>query len=136
MNRNRHRTAFTLIELMLVLLILAVLAAVVVPKFAGRSEQARITAAKADISMLDGQLDLFEHDCGRYPSNDEGLGALIGAPGSVQNWHGPYVKRNEIPKDPWGNPYIYKYPGSRNPNGVDLASMGPDGREGNDDITN
>ncbi|HEX8520742.1 MAG TPA: type II secretion system major pseudopilin GspG [Tepidisphaeraceae bacterium] len=133
---KRRRNAFTLIELLLVLVILAVLAAVVVPKFSGRSEQARLTAAKADISMLDGALDLFEQDCGRYPSNDEGLGALIGAPNGVQNWHGPYIKRNSIPMDPWGNAYVYRYPGTHNTNGVDLSSMGPDGREGNDDIDN
>ena len=131
-----RRNAFTLIELLLVLVILAVLAAVVVPKFSGRSEQARNTAAKADISMLDGALDLFEQDCGRYPSSDEGLGALISAPGGVQNWHGPYIKRNALPVDPWGNQYQYRFPGQHNVNGVDLWSLGPDGREGNDDITN
>ena len=76
--------AFTLIELLLVLVILAVLAAVVVPKFTNRSEQARITAAKTDISMLETALDTFEVDCGRYPSGEEGLAALIQPPASVQ----------------------------------------------------
>jgi general secretion pathway protein G len=130
------RSGFTLIELLLVLVILGVLAAVVVPKFTGRSEQARAAAAKTDISMLDGALDLFEQDCGRYPSTEEGLAALIVAPPGAQNWHGPYIKRNAIPKDPWGNAYVYRYPGSHNPNGVDLSSTGPDGRDGNDDIDN
>src|SRR5438034_7544599 len=133
---RRVQRGFTLIELLLVLVILAVLAAVVVPKFTGRSEQARAAAAKTDISMIDGALDLFEQDCGRYPSTEEGLAALVVAPGGVQNWHGPYIKRNAIPKDPWGNAYIYHYPGSHNPNGVDLSSTGPDGRDGNDDIDN
>ena len=133
---RRMARAFTLIELMLVLLILAVLAAVVVPKFTGRSEQARMTAAKADISMLDGALDLIEQDCGRYPSADEGLGALIAAPANVQNWHGPYIERNEVPKDPWDHPYQYRYPATNNKSGPDLYSFGPDGREGNDDIVN
>ena len=135
-NRIGRRKAFTLIELLLVLVILAVLAAVVVPKFTGRSEQARAAAAKTDISMLDGALDLFEQDTGRYPTAEEGLGALIQSPAGVQNWHGPYIKRSDIPKDPWGNGYIYVYPGTHNQNGVDLSSYGPDGREGNDDVDN
>jgi general secretion pathway protein G len=134
--KRRIRSGFTLIELLLVLVILAVLAAVVVPKFTNRSEQARITAAKTDISSLSGQIDTFEIDCGRYPTSDEGLGALLQAPPNVQNWHGPYIKGGALPKDPWGNAYIYRYPGSQNQNQYDLYSLGPDGREGNDDITN
>jgi general secretion pathway protein G len=128
--------AFTLIELLLVMVILVVLAAVVVPKFTNRTEQARTTAAKTDISAMDTALDAFEVDCGRYPSNDEGLGALLQAPANVQGWHGPYLKRNEVPKDPWGQAYVYRFPGSHNTNGYDLFSMGPDAREGNDDIDN
>lgn len=130
-----RRRGFTLIELLLVLVILAVLAAVVVPKFTSRSEQARTTAAQTDISSLETALDAFEVDTGRFPSSDEGLGALVAAPGSVQNWRGPYIKRG-LPKDPWGNAYIYRYPGQQNANGYDLYSFGPDGREGNDDIGN
>ena len=139
-NVTRHarprsvRGAFTLIELLLVLVILAVLAAVVVPKFTGRSEQAKLAAAKTDISNIDNALDLFEQDTGRYPTTDEGLNALVNG-GSIQNWRGPYIKRG-LPKDPWGNDYVYRAPGQHNTNGVDLFSMGPDGREGNDDLTN
>src|SRR5688572_21462293 len=130
----RRRAGFSLIELLLVLVILAVLAAVVVPKFTNRTEQARITAAKTDISMLDTALDAYEIDNGRFPSGDEGLGALVTA-GSAKNWKGPYIKKG-VPTDPWGNPYVYRYPGTNNTNGVDLLSLGPDGREGTDDITN
>ena len=130
-----RRNAFTLIELLLVLVILAVLAAVVVPKFTNRSEQARITAAKTDISSIETALDAFEVDNGRYPSTDERLDALVSAPANLTNWHGPYIKRG-VPTDPWGNAYVYRYPGANNPNGFDLFSMGPDGREGNDDVTN
>jgi len=130
-----HQSAFTLIELLLVLVILAVLAAVVVPKFTNRSEQARITAAKTDISSIETALDAFEVDNGRYPSSDERLDALVTAPAGLTNWHGPYIKRG-VPTDPWGNAYVYRYPGTNNPNGFDLFSMGPDGREGNDDLTN
>jgi general secretion pathway protein G len=133
--RSTARSAFTLIELLLVMVILVVLAAVVVPRFTGRTEQARITAAKTDVSMLDGAIETFEVDNGRYPSNEEGIGALVAAPSGLQNWKGPYIKRG-VPNDPWGNPYVYKSPGTHNPNGFDLYSMGPDGREGNDDIGN
>lgn len=135
MNHRKNRNAFTLIELLLVLVILGVLALVVVPKFAGRSEEARKTAAQTDISMLEGQIDIFEQDCGRFPSNDEGITALVQQPANAPKWKGPYIKRG-VPKDPWGNPYVYRYPGTHNPNGYDLYSTGPDGREGNDDIDN
>lgn len=131
---RKHRNAFTLIELLLVLVILAVLAAVVVPKFTNRSEQAKITAAKTDISNMETALDVFETDNGRYPTNDEGLQALVQNPGNLQDWKGPYLKRLNM--DPWQHPYVYSSPGQHNPTGVDLYSLGPDGREGNDDITN
>jgi general secretion pathway protein G len=134
--RRRRMRAFTLIELLLVLVILAVLAAVVVPKFTNRSEQARVTTARTDIRMLETAIDMFEVDCGRFPSNDEGLAALLVAPASVQaSWNGPYIKRG-MPVDPWGSPYIYRYPASNNPGGYDLYSLGADGRESNDDVVN
>jgi general secretion pathway protein G len=132
---RRRPAAFSLIELLLVLVILGVLMMVVVPKFAGRSEEARKTAAGTDISMLEGQLDIFEQDCGRYPTNDEGLAALVQTPANAPKWKGPYIKRG-VPNDPWGNPYVYRYPGTHNPTSYDLFSTGPDGREGNDDIDN
>ena len=74
-----------------------------------------------------------------HPRGDHGravLGALLQAPPNVQNWHGPYIKGGALPKDPWGNVYIYRYPGAQNQNQYDLYSFGPDQREGNDDITN
>ncbi|GMV95855.1 MAG: hypothetical protein AMXMBFR83_02250 [Phycisphaerae bacterium] len=132
---RRARRGFTLVELLLVLVILAVLAMVVVPKFTGRSEQARVTAARTDITNIETALDAFEVDCGRYPSSDEGLLALLQPPGNVQNWRGPYLKKG-VPSDPWGHPYVYRFPGTRTAGGYDLYSFGPDGREGNDDITN
>lgn len=111
-NRNR---GFTLVELMLVMLILAILAAVVVPKLAGHSEEAKKAAAKADIAQLDNAFDMFEVNCGRYPTSDEGVGALVTMPGNVPpgSWKGPYVKKG-MPKDPWGNPYVYVAPGQHN----------------------
>ena len=134
--RGRRRAGFTLIELLLVLVILAVLAAIVVPKFTGRSEQARSAAAKTDISNIETALNAFEVDTGRFPKTDEGLSPLITKPSDVTIWHGPYLPRG-LPKDPWGNQYVYRYPGTNNANGFDLFSMGPDGHEGGgDDIDN
>ena len=134
MKKRTH--GFTLIELLLVMVILVVLAAVVVPRFTGRSEQARMTAATTDIASIESALDAFEVDNGRYPSNDEGLGALLVSPAALTNWRGPYLKRNAVPADPWNNAYVYRYPGTHNATGYDLFSMGADGREGNDDISN
>ena len=126
--RDRERD-FTLIELLLVLVILATLAAVVVPKFTRRSEQARITAARTDIAQLGTALAIFEVDTGRYPTAQEGLEPLVEEPGNVVEWHGPYIERG-IPNDPWGNPYVYRYPGQYNESGYDLHSYGPDGQDG------
>ena len=128
-----HRRAFTLIELLLVLVILGVLAAVVVPRFANRGDDAKKTAARTDISAISLALDTYEVDNGGYPSTEEGLAALVQAPGSARSWKGPYLK--QMPTDPWGNQYIYSKPGQHNGD-FDLYSMGPDGREGGDDIDN
>jgi len=133
-HRTQRRSGFTLIELLLVLVILAVLAAIVIPKFAGRSQQAKETAAKTQIESFKTALDSFEIEAGRYPTSEEGLNALVTAPSDLQNLHEPYMP--SIPKDPWGNPYQYKQPGTHNPSGYDVYSLGTDGREGNDDIGN
>ena len=135
-SQRREAGGFTLIELLLVLAILAALAAMVVPKFTRRSQQAKQTAARVDIANLEVALDAFEVDCGRYPSAQEGLGALVDQPGDATNWMGPYIKRG-LPKDPWDSPYVYQYPGRHNAQGYDLHSYGPDAQEGgDDDITN
>ena len=134
--RRRASDGFTLIELLLVLVILGVLAAIVVPKFAGRTEQARVTAATSQISTFGTALDAFEVDTGSYPKGKSGLNDLFQQPREAQNWRGPYLK-NEVPKDPWGNDYVYDCPGKNNPTSYDVMSMGPDGRVGgDDDITN
>ncbi|HUT56439.1 MAG TPA: type II secretion system major pseudopilin GspG [Phycisphaerae bacterium] len=128
--------AFTLIELLLVLVILTTLAALVVPRFTKRSEQAKITAARADIANIEVAMDAFEVDCGRYPSTEEGIKVLLEQPSNADGWQGPYLKRG-VPKDAWSAPYIYRYPGQHNTNGYDLFSCGPDGQEGTaDDIDN
>jgi general secretion pathway protein G len=134
-NRRRLARGFTLIELLLVMVILAVLAAIVVPKFTNRTDDARITAAKADIANFETALDAFEVDTGHYPNADEGIGALVNQPSNATNWKGPYLKR--VPNDPWGHPYVYRFPGQHNSNGYDVFSMGKDGQEGGtDDIDN
>jgi len=123
-----------------VLVILTVLALIVVPKFVGRGEQARIAAAKADIATMKMQLHIFEQDCSRFPTTAEGLRALVEQPADADNWGGgpggdSYLER--LPKDPWGTPYNYKYPGDHNTRSFDLWSCGPDKQNGGgDDICN
>jgi len=120
--------------MLLVLVILATLAAVVIPKFAGRSRQAKETAARSQIANLEISIDAFEVDMGYYPRL---LDELVQPPGSnAQDWRGPYLKKG-IPLDPWGNAYVYEFPGRRLPDSYDLTSAGPDGRlNSEDDIGN
>jgi general secretion pathway protein G len=132
---GRAARGFTLIELLLVLVILGILAGIVVPKFAGTGQRARVTAATTQIAAFSTALDVFEVDNGYYPKGKNGLFDLVQQPRDAQNWHGPYIK--EVPKDPWQNDYIYECPGRHNPTSYDLSSVGPDGRSGGeDDITN
>lgn len=129
---GRTKSGFTLIEMLLVLVILGTLAAIVVPKFAGRSEQAKITAAETQISNFETALDAFEVDNGYYPRGSDGLMDLVEQPEDAEDWRGPYLKQG-IPDDPWGNAYVYECPGENNETGYDIYSMGPDEREGGDD---
>src|SRR5688572_33155939 len=127
---------FTLIELLLVLVILGILAAIVVPKFSGRTEQARVTAAQSQIATFGTALDAFEVDNGYYPKGKNGLQDLVQQPRDATSWKGPYLK-GEIPLDPWGQAYAYECPGKHNPTSYDLMSGGPDARAGSeDDISN
>jgi general secretion pathway protein G len=137
--RSNVTRGFTLIELLLVITIISVLAAVVVPRFFGRSQEARIVAARQTIVGTFGiALDLFEQDTGRYPRSDEGLQALVANP-QIANWRGPYLKATNLPLDPWGNEYKYSYPSELTNSEFlyDIVSSGPDGVSGNeDDVTN
>jgi len=133
-NQNRRSQGFTLVELLLVMMIIVTLAAVVLPKFAGRTEQAKTTAAKADIASMSLALDAFEVDTGSYPKSGN-LNLLVEQPTDASGWKGPYLSKG-IPQDPWGNAYVYDYPGKHNANGYDLMSNGPDSRAGTDDDIN
>jgi general secretion pathway protein G len=124
---RRNQRGFTLVEMLLVLVILATLAAIVYPKVMGRSEQARTTAAQTQIANFKTALDAFEVDNGYYPKGKNGLMDLVQQPRDTTAWHGPYLE--SIPKDPWGNDYIYECPGRRNPASYDISSAGPPGGE-------
>lgn len=136
----RNKKAFTLIEIMLVVIIIGILAAMIIPNMAGRGEQARVAAAHADIDAnLGTALDLYELDNGQYPTTEQGLKALLAKSSSSPvpaNWHGPYLKKKRIPVDPWRREYKYAAPGIHNTEEFDLSSYGPDGVESRDDIDN
>mgnify|MGYP003791077383 CR=1 FL=1 len=132
---TRRSRGFTLIELMLVVIIIGIIAAIAIPRIAGRTEKARLTAARADLSALSTALDSFELDTGRFPTTEEGLDALVRMPASLtpeDGWQGPYMRTREIPLDPWNREYHYKYPGEHGVD-YDVYSSGPDGEEGTDD---
>ena len=129
---SNSKSGFTLIEILLVVVIIGILAAVAIPRLGGRVKQAQVAAAQADVNNIGMALRLYEVDNGAYPGSLQGL---VASPGAVPNWRGPYLEKG-VPNDPWGNGYIYASPGSRNPNGYDLHSMGPDGAESGDDICN
>lgn len=134
--QKEHRMGFTLIELMLVVIIIGVLAAMAMPRLTGRSEQAKKSAAKADITVnVATGLKLYELDNGTFPNTEEGINALLTKSTSATHWNGPYLERK--PLDPWGREYQYKCPGTHNTGGYDLSSSGRDGQAGTeDDVTN
>ena len=136
MNVKRNERGFTLIELLVVMVILGLLAALVGPKLFPKLGKGKQHAAKAQIELFGEALDQFRLDTGRYPTTSEGLDALIHNPG-IEGWDGPYLRKNVVPKDPWGRPYQYQSPGSHGD--YDLFSYGADGSPGgegeNKDIT-
>lgn len=121
---------FSLIEIILVVIIIATLSAMVVPRLTGRSDQARLAAAKADIEVnIPTALKLYELDNGFLPTTAQGLGALLEKPTTTpmpENWNGPYLEKQ--PVDPWGRPYQYQSPGTNRPHDYDLSSLGKDSK--------
>jgi len=128
--RGKREAGFTLIEVMVVVVILSILAAIVVPKIMGKPDEARITKVQSDIRSLSAALDLYRLDNFTYPTTDQGIEALVTAPGSLPNGaryqEGGYLDR--VPKDPWGNPYNYLQPGTHG--AYDLYSFGADNAPG------
>jgi len=121
-----NQGAFTLVEMLLVLTILAILASIVLPKMTGNTERARVTAAQTQIANLGTALGAYEVDVGNYPRGRDGLQALMVKPRDAINWHGPYMEK-EIVADPWGHPYLYECPGRHNPSGYDLSATDNNG---------
>lgn len=137
----RSRRGFTLLELLVVMVIIVLLASVVSLVVIKRVEEARHAKAVADIETIGSALDQFYLHCSRYPTTDEGMGALRVKPSGedLPNWGGPYVKK-AIPMDPWGREYAYECPGQHNADSYDLFTLGRDGRDGGTgsdaDVTN
>jgi general secretion pathway protein G len=133
--KRSSESGFTLVELMIVLFILGLLTALVAPRLMGRVGKAKQKTAQTQIHMLGTALELFYLDSGRYPTKEEGLKALSQKPDNMSSWGGPYLDK-EVPKDPWGNIYVYKIPGEKAP--FDIICYGADkapGGEGeNQDI--
>lgn len=126
-----RQQAFTLIEVMVVVVILSILAAFVVPKVMDRPDQARIAKAKQDIKAIESALNLYRLDNYRYPSTDQGLQALVSKPAQASNWkQGGYLDR--LPKDPWNRDYVYLSPGTKGE--VDIYSYGADGSAGGEGV--
>ncbi len=130
-SRNwRSEEGVTLIELIVVLVILGMLAAVVAPRIYDKLSTSKDQIAKIQITELEGALQLYSFDMGRFPDTGEGLAALMRNPIGNQSWNGPYLSK-ELPKDPWQRDYVYRFPGIHAE--FDLLSLGADGAEGTED---
>jgi len=129
MKRNK-RAGVTLIEMMVVVVIIALFAALVLPRMMGQADKARKTAARAQINAFMTALGSYKLDTGSYPTTEQGLQALRAKPENVSNWQGPYTDK-EIDNDPWGHPYLYHFPGEHGDE-PDLTSYGADGQPGGD----
>jgi len=126
---RRSAKAFTLIEIMVVVVILGILAATIIPQVLGTKTEAKIGAAKANVGELEAALERFSIHMDRHPTTEEGLKVLVEPPpGDDKKWRGPYIKM--LRPDPWGNPYQYRSPGVHHPTSFDLWSRGADGADG------
>jgi general secretion pathway protein G len=125
---SAHRAGFSLIEMLVVLAIIGLIMGLVGPRVLNYLGDARAKTARVQIESFANALDLFFMDVGRYPTSQEGLGMLVKQPPGAATWNGPYLKGSVVPSDPWGNPFVYRAPGSHGP--YDLISHGSDGQEG------
>jgi general secretion pathway protein G len=125
--RKRRDRGFTLIEMLIVMVILGLLAALVGPRMFGKVGKSKQKAAKAQISLFETALDTYRLDTSRYPTTDQGLQALRVKPTGVERWDGPYLPK-DVPLDPWGHPYQYRSPGEHGD--CDIISLGADGADG------
>lgn len=131
MCRKNHlvlRAGFTLLELLVVLVILGMLAGLVGPRVMKYFSGARSDTTRLQITDLSTALDMYKLEVGRYPTTDEGLEALVQQPADASRWNGPYLKKKQVPKDPWGQDYHYRSPGEHGE--IDLYSLGADNAEG------
>jgi general secretion pathway protein G len=127
---NARRNGFTIVEIMVVVIILGMLAAFIVPGMFKKLGQAKSGIAKSQIGNISSALEQFAINCGRYPTDDEGLNALVEAPTDLEGkWGSRYLKASQI-VDPWDTPYIYVEQGTINPDSYDLICLGADGEEG------
>lgn len=130
--KDRRRSGVTLIEMLVVVTIIALFAALVAPSMFKQSDKARVTAARVQLRNFVGALGQYKLDTGVFPTTEQGLQALRTAPSGVTNWQGPYLPQ-EVPMDPWGHAYIYKYPGEHGDE-PDIISYGADGQQGGESI--
>lgn len=119
---------FSLLELLVVIVILGLIASVVAPNLLGKVAGAKVKTAMVQVEDLSAAMELYYLDVGSYPSEKQGFDALLRAPEEVSNWRGPYLKKNKIPIDPWGMPYLYRSPGSFAP--FEIWSYGADKQSG------
>ena len=128
--RLLKRGGFTLLELLIVMIIIGLLAALIGPKMIGRVGESRQTVAKQQIEGFSSALEMYKLDTTKYPTQEQGLEALVIQPQGSTSWKGSYLKKKFIPKDPWGNNYVYTYPGEHGD--YDIVSYGADGNSGGD----
>ena len=129
---RRSEAGFTLVEILVVVAIIGLLMGLVGPRVLNYLSDSKVKTARIQIQGFSAALDLYYLDNGRYPTTTEGLGALTQRPDGAASWNGPYLNGNSVPNDPWGRPYVYKFPGQQA--AYDIVSLGPEGREGDSSV--